>query len=101
MRVSVSETVGECLMMSSLRTLRRSRKMKIIFHSTSMTSTYGHREQKTEIPVRSSELKLLAGGLVLRWVTTWESPLLYVFWLFVLLIFFVFCSAVGMVRDED
>ena len=41
-------------------------------------STYGHRSQKTEDPVRSPVLKLRTGGLVLRWVTTWEYPLLYV-----------------------
>ncbi|KAF2863068.1 hypothetical protein K470DRAFT_241710, partial [Piedraia hortae CBS 480.64] len=44
--------------------------------------TYGHRLQKTEDPVRSPELKLQTGGLVLRWVTTWESPLLYVLFFF-------------------
>ena len=41
-------------------------------------STYGHRSQRTEDPVRSPVLKLRTGGLVLRWVTTWEYPLLYV-----------------------
>ena len=40
--------------------------------------TYGHRRQRTEDPVRSPILKLSTGGLVLRWVTTWEYPLLYV-----------------------
>ena len=44
--------------------------------------TYGHRSQKTEDPVRSPVLKLQTGGLVLRWVTTWEYPLLYVLYFF-------------------
>ena len=33
---------------------------------------------KTEDPVRSPELKHWTGRLVLWWVTTWESRLLYV-----------------------
>jgi hypothetical protein len=33
----------------------------------------------TELPVRSAVLKHCTGGLVVRWVTTSESPLLYVF----------------------
>ena len=44
----------------------------------SIPSTYGHRSVKTEDPVRSPELKHRTGRLVLRWVTTWESRLLYV-----------------------
>jgi hypothetical protein len=35
---------------------------------------------KTELPVRSAVLKHGTGGLVVRWVTTSEYPLLYVFW---------------------
>ncbi|KAF1940178.1 hypothetical protein EJ02DRAFT_350650, partial [Clathrospora elynae] len=31
------------------------------------------------LPVRSAVLKQCTGGLVVRWVTTSESPLLYVF----------------------
>ncbi|KAH7359498.1 hypothetical protein BKA66DRAFT_427261, partial [Pyrenochaeta sp. MPI-SDFR-AT-0127] len=31
------------------------------------------------LPVRSAVLKQDTGGLVVRWVTTGESPLLYVF----------------------
>ncbi|PSN65676.1 hypothetical protein BS50DRAFT_497280, partial [Corynespora cassiicola Philippines] len=34
---------------------------------------------KIELPVRSAVLKLCTGGLVVRWVTTGESPLSYVF----------------------
>jgi hypothetical protein len=40
---------------------------------------------KTELPVRSAVLKHRTGGLVVRWVTTSESPLLYVFAIFLLL----------------
>jgi hypothetical protein len=31
------------------------------------------------LPVRSADIKHCTGGLVVRWVTTSESPLLYVF----------------------
>ncbi|KAG9594682.1 hypothetical protein KCU77_g3341, partial [Aureobasidium melanogenum] len=44
----------------------------------SITSTYGHSQLKTGHPVRSAIHKQLNGRLVLRWVTTWESLLLYV-----------------------
>ncbi len=43
------------------------------------TSTYDHRSQGKVDPVRSRILKLGIGRLVLRWVTTGEYPLLYVF----------------------
>jgi hypothetical protein len=46
-----------------------------IFHS----STYDHRTLKTRLPVRSALFKQRTGGLVVRWVTTSEYPLLYVF----------------------
>jgi hypothetical protein len=39
--------------------------------------------QKARVPVRSLTDKLQTGGLVVRWVTTSESPLLYVFVFFV------------------
>ncbi|KAG9632214.1 hypothetical protein KCU95_g13372, partial [Aureobasidium melanogenum] len=39
--------------------------------------TYGHSQLKTGHPVRSAIHKQLNGRLVLRWVTTWESLLLY------------------------
>ena len=45
--------------------------------------TYGHRLWKLGHPVRSAVLKPQIGSLVLRWVTTGESGLLYVlhfFW---------------------
>ncbi|KAH8722868.1 hypothetical protein GQ44DRAFT_686353, partial [Phaeosphaeriaceae sp. PMI808] len=41
--------------------------------------TYDHRTLNTGLPVRSALLKQRTGGLVVRWVTTGESPLLYVF----------------------
>jgi hypothetical protein len=44
-------------------------------------STYGHSQLKTGHPVRSAIHKQLNGRLVLRWVTTWESLLLYVLFL--------------------
>jgi hypothetical protein len=44
-----------------------------------ISSTYDHRFKKIALPVRSAVLKLVTGGLVVRWVTTGESPLLYVF----------------------
>jgi hypothetical protein len=47
-----------------------------------ITSTYDHRTLRTELPVRSAELKQCTGGLVVRWVTTGEYPLLYVFGFF-------------------
>jgi hypothetical protein len=46
--------------------------------STSV-STYDHRTLKTRLPVRSALFKQRTGGLVVRWVTTSEYPLLYVF----------------------
>ena len=41
--------------------------------------TFDHRTLKTGLPVRSALLKQRTGGLVVRWVTTGESPLLNVF----------------------
>ncbi|KAF1848081.1 uncharacterized protein K460DRAFT_277951, partial [Cucurbitaria berberidis CBS 394.84] len=43
--------------------------------------TYDHRILNSALPVRSAVLKQNTGGLVVRWVTTGESPLLYVFFL--------------------
>ncbi|KUM60803.1 hypothetical protein ACN42_g6326 [Penicillium freii] len=42
-------------------------------------NTYDHRVWKTGLPVRSAVLKPHAGELVVGWVTTSESSLLYVF----------------------
>ena len=43
----------------------------------------------TRLPVRSAIYKQCTGGLVVRWVITSESPLLYVF---VLFSFAIFCA---------
>ena len=43
-----------------------------------MFSTYGHRQLNIGHPVRSGIHKQLTARLVLRWVTTWESLVLYV-----------------------
>lgn len=51
----------------------------------SLPGTYDHRVWKTGLPVRSAVLKPHAGRLVVGWVTTSESRLLYVlfcFWTF-------------------
>ena len=59
---------------------KRERRWVIVYKDgkTTTTLTYGHRSQRTDHPVRSGVLKLRTGGLVVRWVTTCESPLLYV-----------------------
>jgi hypothetical protein len=46
------------------------------YHINRLTSTYDHRTLKIELPVRSAVLKQCTGGLVVRWVTTGEYPLL-------------------------
>ena len=46
-------------------------------------STYNHRTLKARLPVRSALVNQCIGGLVVRWVTTGEYPLLYVFAIFV------------------
>jgi hypothetical protein len=52
---------------------------EIVLPAIHLSNTYDHRNQKTRNPVRSSIFKLITGGLVVRWVTTGESPLSYVF----------------------
>ncbi|KAJ5425427.1 L-lysine 2-3-aminomutase [Penicillium sp. CMV-2018d] len=42
-----------------------------------LDDTYDHRVWKTGLPVRSAVLKPHAGELVVGWVTTSESSLLY------------------------
>ncbi|KAH7399616.1 hypothetical protein BKA66DRAFT_168751 [Pyrenochaeta sp. MPI-SDFR-AT-0127] len=54
----------------------------ILMSIVPLIGTYDHRTLKTELPVRSAVLKQCTGGLVVRWVTTSESPLLYVFAIF-------------------
>ena len=53
-----------------------------IFDVEEPHGTYGHKRLKIEDPVRSPVLKPSIGELVLRWVTTWESYLPYVFVVF-------------------
>ena len=45
----------------------------------SSSSTYDHRRGTLPDPVCSPHVKPSTGGLVVRWVTTGEYPLLYVF----------------------
>ena len=52
------------------------------FDLESRTFTYDHRLKKTGHPVRSAIHKLEIGRLVVGWVTTSESLLSYVFWVF-------------------
>jgi hypothetical protein len=57
----------------------------LYIQTDSNPGTYGHRLQKARVPVRSLTDKLQTGGLVVRWVTTSESPLLYVFVIFLVI----------------
>jgi hypothetical protein len=69
--------------------------MNNIYYKIWLSNTYGHSQLKTGHPVRSAIHKQLNGRLVLRWVTTWESLLLYVLHrslLFALLIKWSACS---------
>ncbi len=50
-----------------------------IMKAKHISTTYDHILQRTRDPVRSPISKLLIGGLVVRWVTTGEYTLLYVF----------------------
>ena len=58
---------------------------------------------KARLPVRSAIYKQCTGGLVVRWVTTSESPLLYVFaYLFVPCVRVIFRHMTALVvRVED
>jgi hypothetical protein len=53
--------------------------MNIYRRLNGQSFTYDHRTLKTRLPVRSALFKQRTGGLVVRWVTTSEYPLLYVF----------------------
>ena len=76
---------GPCDCGSSRRLGRFKRN---IFLCTDEISTYDHRVWRTGLPVRSAVLKPHAGRLVVWWVTTCESLLLYVLFLRYLLFFF-------------
>ena len=67
-----------------------------IFYEPIHLSTYDHRTLKIRLPVRSAIYKQCTGGLVVRWVTTSESPLLYVFvhHFFALVLLFAYLAAV-------
>ena len=54
-----------------------------ILYVSNLSVTYDHRLKETGHPVRSAIHKLEIGRLVVGWVTTSESLLLYVFfWVF-------------------
>ena len=61
----------------------------IIYSNYRAPDTYDHRLRKTGHPVRSAILKPQIGRLVVGWVTTSESLLLYVFAFLMLLIFLI------------
>ena len=63
--------------------------------SFSIFVTYDHRYEKTRRPVRSALFKLVTGRLVVRWVTTSESLLLYVFLSSIFSIYFRFVVVSG------
>ena len=67
--------------------------MHIYTTISAVSSTYDHRTLKTRLPVRSALFKQRTGGLVVRWVTTSEYPLLYVFAKFLQLPIVVECAA--------
>jgi hypothetical protein len=64
---------------SSIRSTRRRPVVAIFIFTISLSITYDHRTMNTLLPVRSADIKHCTGGLVVRWVTTSEYLLLYVF----------------------
>ena len=56
--------------------------LTLYLSKNTLPSTYDHRIMKIRLPVRLAIYKHDTGGLVVRWVTTSESPLLYVFDIF-------------------
>jgi hypothetical protein len=52
---------------------------RYMYQNAATSSTYDHRILKAMLPVRSAIFKQDTGGSVVRWVTTGEYPLLYVF----------------------
>jgi hypothetical protein len=54
-------------------------KKRYIYRPKHKPSTYDHRISNARLPVRSALDKWDTGELVVRWVTTGESSLLYVF----------------------
>ena len=76
-RERVGSRIWTCLsFLPEVESIERSGK----YSSRFMKSfTYDHRKMNIGLPVRSALHKHLTGGSVVRWVTTGESPLLYVF----------------------
>ncbi|KAH4060128.1 hypothetical protein HBI37_193000 [Parastagonospora nodorum] len=64
-------------------------------------STYDHRTMKTRLPVRSAIYKHRTGGLVVKWVTISESPLLYVFTFFSSTLLIIFASVTKWIHDSS
>ena len=58
-----------------VRILRKCWNLYYLMH---LNSIYGHRLKKTRHPVRSANVKLQIDLLVVGWVTTSESRLLYI-----------------------
>ena len=65
-----------------IKGLQKVKFQPYIFFTNSISSAIDHRMWKPGLPVRSAVLKPHAGQLVLRWVTTWESWLLIVLFIF-------------------
>jgi hypothetical protein len=55
------------------------RRLTSYSYLVDVSFTFDHRTLNTRLPVRSALFKQRTGGLVVRWVTTGESPLLNVF----------------------
>ncbi|KAG9511700.1 hypothetical protein KCV07_g9987, partial [Aureobasidium melanogenum] len=66
------------LMLEDFICFFRNHDLYYIFAQLRIICMYGHSQLKTGHPVRSAIHKQLNGKLVLRWVTTWESLLLYI-----------------------
>ena len=60
----------------------------LIYFCSIKSDTYDHRVWRTGLPVRSAVLKPHAGRLVVGWVTTSESRLLYVVFIVLIYAFF-------------
>jgi hypothetical protein len=69
-------------------------RLLIFIAKITIPSTYDHRILRTRLPVRSAIFKQDTGGLVVRWVTTGEFPLLYVIFCW------CECSDVGLWRRD-
>ena len=79
-RIAGSSWLLKRFRFSCLRMLLHfSQRQQLSIPIPSEISTYDHRVWKIGLPVRSAVLKPHAGWLVVGWVTTSESRLLYVF----------------------